>query len=279
MRDHQQTHILEPISTLGGVLAQLFGEFGHRPVPVPVLSGLPVPSVRALLRRCRRIWKAARHSMLTNQNRVQCVANQRRVPVPAYRPGQRVWLLAKDLPLPTLSRKLAPRYVGPYTIERVVNPSALRLQLPPSLKVHPVFHVSQVKPVAASALSPILCSCNIPPGGYKAPPGPDVIAQLLFTLQWVMLSSHLSFEVTSGLFVCLHFKFCSFSFFLCPQFLVPPALFSLQFPVPRPLVSPSAVITQRPPDPQFFTSTVTQLPTDIAPAPCTSLSLVKLHPS
>ena len=101
--------------------------------------------------------------MINNRDRVQHVANRRRVPAPVYCPGKKVWLLAKDLPLPTLSRKLAPRYVGPYTIERVVNPSALRLQLPSSLKVHPVFHVSQVKPVAVSALSPPASAPPPPP--------------------------------------------------------------------------------------------------------------------
>ena len=62
-------------------------------------------------------------------------------------------LLARDLLLPTFSRKLAPRYVGSYSIEKVINPSALRLHLPPSLKIHPVFHVSQVKLVDTSDLS------------------------------------------------------------------------------------------------------------------------------
>ena len=119
-----------------------------------------VPSVRAHLRRCRRIWQRARDAMTTYRDRVEWSANRRRVPAPAYRPGQWVWLLAKDLPLPTMSRKLAPRYVGPYTISQVINPSALRLTLPPSLKIHPVFHVFQVKPVASCPLSP---PASVPP--------------------------------------------------------------------------------------------------------------------
>ena len=109
-----------------------------------------VHSIRAHLRRCRRVWKAARDSMLLSRDRVQRVADRGCQPQPTVR----VWLLGKDLPLPAVSRKLAPRYVGPYTIVKIINPSALRLQLPSSLKVHPVFHVSQVKPVADSNLSP-----------------------------------------------------------------------------------------------------------------------------
>ena len=136
---------------------------GYQPALFPSQeTEAAVPSIRAHLRQCRRVWKAARDSMLLSRDRVQRVANRRRVPAPAYCPGQRVWLLAKDLPLPTVSRKLAPRYVGPYTIDRVINPSALCLQLPSSLKVHPVFHVSQVKPVADCDLS-LSAAAPLPP--------------------------------------------------------------------------------------------------------------------
>ena len=43
-----------------------------------------VPSVRAQLHRCRRMWRMARNSMVSNSNRVQHAANQRRVPAPGY---------------------------------------------------------------------------------------------------------------------------------------------------------------------------------------------------
>lgn len=44
------------------------------------------------------------------------------------------------------NEKLSPRFFGPYTIVRKVGPVAYELQLPPSSKVHPIFHVSLLRP-------------------------------------------------------------------------------------------------------------------------------------
>ena len=65
-----------------------------------------------------------------------------------YQEGDMCWLSTKHLKLKTTgSRKLVPRFVGPYEVLRVVNPVAVKLKLPSQVKVHPVFHISELRPV------------------------------------------------------------------------------------------------------------------------------------
>ena len=124
-----------------------------------------VPSAYAMVQRCRRIWAAARQTLIRQGDRVKRIADRKRRPAPDYQPGQRVWLSAKDLNLRVPSRKLAPRFVGPFTVTRNIGPAAVRLRLPRSLRVHPTFHVSQIKPVKESRM--------VPPA--TSPPPPELI--------------------------------------------------------------------------------------------------------
>ncbi len=114
-----------------------------------------VPSALAFVQCCRRTWERVREILLRTAGRTKAAGDRHRSSPPTYVCSQRVWLSTKDLPLRSPSRKLAPRFIGLYRFTKVVNPVAISLKLPPALGwVHPVFHVSKVKPVFSSPLNP-----------------------------------------------------------------------------------------------------------------------------
>ncbi|KAL0152505.1 hypothetical protein M9458_052228 [Cirrhinus mrigala] len=98
--------------------------------------------------------------------RSKSIADQRRIQGPAFAPGQKVWLSTRDIRLRLPSRKLSPRFVGPFTILEQVNPVTFKLQLPPQYRIHPTFHVSLLKPFHP----PLIPSTE--PGHEEEPPPP-----------------------------------------------------------------------------------------------------------
>ena len=60
-------------------------------------------------------------------------------------PGDKVLLSTANLKLACPSKKLGPRYIGPFPVKKRINAVAFELSLPGSLRIHPVFHVSLLK--------------------------------------------------------------------------------------------------------------------------------------
>ncbi|XP_057760830.1 uncharacterized protein LOC130981242 [Arachis stenosperma] len=104
--------------------------------------------------------KKIRSRMLIAQSRQKSYADQRRKPL-EFEEGEHVFL--KVTPTTGVGRaiktkKLNPRYIGPFEILKRIGPVAYRIALPPYLSnLHDVFHVSQLRkytPDASHVLEP-----------------------------------------------------------------------------------------------------------------------------
>ncbi|KAL0146797.1 hypothetical protein M9458_057736 [Cirrhinus mrigala] len=122
-------------------------------------------------RESERVWDAAHHHLQRAVNRSKAVTDRRRIPGPNFTPGQKVWLSTRDIRLCLPSKKLSPRFIGPFTILEQVNPVTYKLQLPPQYRIHPTFHVSLLKPCH----EPLLPSTE--PGHEEEPPPPMVLEE------------------------------------------------------------------------------------------------------
>jgi hypothetical protein len=63
-----------------------------------------------------------------------------------FKLDDKVWLEAKNLLLPYISPKLAPKRHGPFKITKRISPVTYQLDLPPSWTIHNVFHAGLLTP-------------------------------------------------------------------------------------------------------------------------------------
>ncbi|XP_068483226.1 uncharacterized protein [Phaseolus vulgaris] len=86
--------------------------------------------------------------MKASQSRQKSYADQRRKPL-EFAVGDHVFMRVtptKGVGRAIRSRKLSPKFIGPYQILRKIGPVAYEIALPPQLaNLHNVFHVSQLR--------------------------------------------------------------------------------------------------------------------------------------
>ncbi|KAK3545866.1 hypothetical protein QTP70_016399 [Hemibagrus guttatus] len=143
---------------------------GYQP-PLFPWDGEPsdVPAVDHWFRVSERVWDSAHRQLQRALLRRRMMADLRRSKAPEYRPGQKVWLSTRDIKMCLPCQKLSPRFIGPFEITHQINPVTYRLKLPPTYKIHPVFHVSLLKPQHPSVFSPTES------GKSEEPPPPPLI--------------------------------------------------------------------------------------------------------
>ena len=95
--------------------------------------------------------KIAEQNVERAQQRQQHYANLHRRHV-EFKVGDQVLLSTADLQLKMkITPKLTSRFIGPFKIKRVLSPLNYELDLPPSMHIHPVFHISKLRVYKTSA--------------------------------------------------------------------------------------------------------------------------------
>jgi len=97
--------------------------------------------------RMRKIQEKAKAALEKAQKKMKKFANRKRREEEEYRVGDLVLLSMKDLKWQMKGRrleKLSECFVGPYKVKGIVLSNAIEVELPKSIKIHPVVNVSRV---------------------------------------------------------------------------------------------------------------------------------------
>ena len=98
--------------------------------------------------RMQEIQEKAKAVLGKVQEDMKKYADRYREETEEYRVGDLVLLSMKDLKYQMTGRrieKLMERFVGPYKIKSIVSTNAIELELPSTVKIHPVVNVSRVR--------------------------------------------------------------------------------------------------------------------------------------
>ena len=128
--------------------------YGRDPrLPLSLFSGIGpprVPAAAAFADRMATGLVAAKKHLQAAQQRQKRYADLHRREV-SFTVGDQVLLSTANIHLrhtddTSTSNKLLPRWVGPFPVVKTVGSVAYKVDLPASWKIHPVFHVSLLKP-------------------------------------------------------------------------------------------------------------------------------------
>ncbi|RVW14863.1 Transposon Tf2-11 polyprotein [Vitis vinifera] len=125
--------------------------YGRLPPLIPAYpEGLsPVHEVDQTLLHCDELFHQLKTNLEISMNRMKQQADSKRRDI-QFTVGDQVLLKLRPYRQQTVFKrahqKLSSRYYGPYPILEKIGAVAYRLQLPPTAQIHPVFHVSLLKP-------------------------------------------------------------------------------------------------------------------------------------
>jgi hypothetical protein len=123
------------------------------------------PASEFLLSRWKGIWEELRANIKKAQEKNARYYDRKVMAPPDFQVGDLVMIDARNMKTKRPSKKLDHKKIGPVKIVKRIGTRAFRVDLPPTIQVHNVFHVSMLEPYRKSKV----------PGRHQSPPPPEEV--------------------------------------------------------------------------------------------------------
>jgi hypothetical protein len=141
-------------------LSPFYANYGFHPTATnPTAVEILNPASKVYAHWMHTVHLGAREALEKAQERMRRYADPGRKEEPAYQVGDLVMLSGRNISTRRPARKMDHKNHGPFQIEKIVSPLAVRLTLPRKWKIHNVFHLSLLEPLRISE--------------HRAPPDPS----------------------------------------------------------------------------------------------------------
>jgi hypothetical protein len=134
-------------------LSPFYANYGFHPTATnPATANSLNPASKVYAHWMHTVHEEAREALEKAQERMRRYVDPHRREQPAYQVGNLVMLNGRNIQTRRPSRKMDHKNHGPFQVEKVVSPLAVRLTLPRKWKIHNFFHVSLLEPYRQSNL-------------------------------------------------------------------------------------------------------------------------------
>jgi len=103
---------------------------------------------KKFIEKMKKIQEEAKATLKKAQADMKKYADKKRSDIEEYKVGDLVMLSTKDLKYQMIRRrteKLTERFIGPYKIKKIILSNVVELELPSTIKIHPVVNISRIR--------------------------------------------------------------------------------------------------------------------------------------
>jgi hypothetical protein len=117
---------------------QFHAEMEFKRAKAPTIARSEVKAV-VMLAGLEETHEILRQNLLEAQTRQSKYAGRKEM---IFKVGDKVWLSTRNIRTTKPCKKLHYKHAGPYTVSKIINKNAYKLDMPKTMRIHDVFHVS-----------------------------------------------------------------------------------------------------------------------------------------